>query len=329
MKGFVSFSLGFWICMFGFAGPGMAQEEDIFGIERKLGGRKSESKVGNVFRNAISNFSFEISTGGGYHQNRLNFHSLDPAAYPIDPALPNALGEENIVFESAEYAVPVDIGVRLDMFGFFTLGGGYGKEFGRMEHPEFQSHRFNWEADSYTYDKLYATFGLVLYDARRRASFLRWRYRKYSGNNYYMQSELKQRVRQHYPWNFVLEGKYGSLKISKTHDSHLTVSEPFYSLGLRIEREFSEYAKIFVKPSADFSSFGYNMTVMHQNAEQMELQQVKQKFYSVNVGISISIPGTKRCKVPGCGVVMRHIHNGVEYRGSSIWHMQDRKVGQW
>src|SRR5690554_1380517 len=111
MKRFIRFSLGLMACSVFFAEPIMAQEEDIFGIERKLGGRKSDSEMGNVFRNAISNFSFEISAGAGYHQDQLNFYSVDPSAYPIEPLLPNELGDENPVFASAEYAVPINVGM--------------------------------------------------------------------------------------------------------------------------------------------------------------------------------------------------------------------------
>lgn len=310
-----------------------AQEGDIFGIERKISGRKSESEMGNIFRNAISKFSLEISSGAGYHQNHLNFLSVDSETYPIsnllDPQLPLDLGTENILFVAEEYAVPVHVGVRLDMFGLFTIGGGYGKEFGKISHFQSPDYALSLQDTRYTFDRLYGTFGLVLYNARRRAALLNWRYRKYSGNNIYMQRELSQRVRDNFPWVFVLEGEYGSVKISKTYDSHLNVTEPFYSLGLRMEREFSEYAKLFVKPVATFSKFSYNGSVVQNNLELMEIQPIDQKMYAIQLGLSISIPGTKRCKVGGCGVVMKHLHNGVEYRGSSIWKMQNRKVGQW
>jgi hypothetical protein len=310
-----------------------AQEGDIFGIERKISGRKSESDMGNIFRNAISKFSLEISSGAGYHQNHLNFLSVDSEAYPIsnlfDAQLPVDMGAENITFVAEEYAVPIHVGVRVDMFGLFTIGGGYGKEFGKMSPFQTTDYALSLEGSSYTFDRFYGTFGLVLYNARRRAALLNWRYRKYSGNNIYMQRELSQRVRDNFPWVFVLEGEYGSVKISKTYDSHLNVTEPFYSLGLRIEREFSEYAKLFVKPGVSFSKFSYNRSVVQNNVDVMEIQSIDQKMYAIQLGLSISIPGTKRCKVGGCGVVMKHLHNGVEYRGSSIWKMQNRKVGQW
>ena len=306
-----------------------AQEEDIFGIERKLGGRKSESNVGNVFRNAISVFSLEISSGAGYHTDQLDYMSVLPEAYPIETVVDLASVEAQGPYKVGDYAFPVDLGIRLNMFDFFTLGGGYGREFGKIGNYEMGDHRLQLEGTSYTYDKLYGTFGLVLYNARRRASFLTWRYRRYSGNNYYMQSQLKQRIRQEYPWHFVLEGEYGSLKIKKAYDSHLSATEPFYSLGLRIEREFSEYAKIYLKPAASFYKLAYDKTVVHNGVEVFETQPIKQNIYTLNIGLSVSIPGTKRCKVAGCGVVMKHLHDGVEYRGSSIWKRQNRKVGQW
>jgi hypothetical protein len=309
-------------------------QEDIFGIERKISNRKSESDMGNIFRNAISKFNLEISTGAGYHQNSLDFLSVAPEHYPIelaaDPQLPIEVGEETQeIFVGEEYAFPVNAGVRIDMFGIFTIGGGYGKEFGRITNLGNGDHQFNLEGTSYTFDKLYGTFGLVLYDARRRILFLNWRYRNYSGNNFYMQSELKQRIRQNYPWHFILEGEYGSVNINKSYDSHLSATEPYYSIGFRMEREFSEYAKMFVKPAVSFTTLSYNKMVTHNNIDVLERQNLQQNLFTINFGLSINIPGTKRCKVGGCGVVMKHIHNGVEYRGSSIWNLQNRKVGQW
>ncbi|HLT06553.1 MAG TPA: hypothetical protein VK014_03445 [Cyclobacteriaceae bacterium] len=305
------------------------QEEDIFGIERKVSGRKSESGVGNVFRNAISAFSLELSSGIGYHTNQLEFSSPEPESYPFYSLNDAPSTGDNGRYAVEDYAFPANIGLRLNLFDFFTLGGGYGRDFGKISDFSMGDQRLQLNGKAYTYDKLYGTFGLVLYNARRRAAFLSWRYRKYSSNNYYMQSELKQRVRQDYPWNFILEGEYGTIKLRKSYDSHLSATDPYYALGLRIEREFSEYARLFIKPTANFYKLNYSQNVLQDGLEVVELQPIKQNLYSLNVGLSISIPGTKRCKVAGCGVVMKHLHNGVEYRGSSIFKRQNRKVGQW
>ncbi|AFL85201.1 hypothetical protein Belba_2656 [Belliella baltica DSM 15883] len=305
-------------------------QEDIFGIDTKAKrGRMSENNIGNFFRQAISNFSFELSAGGNYIQNDLNFLSSLPSEYPISQYRnlenPRELsGNDTISFKGNGFGVPVNLGVRLNLFNLLVVGGGYGREMGSMNALKGSDYQFEFENSAYTFDKLYGTVGLVLYDANRRRSFLKWRYRKFATQNVYMQSEKTQRMRQNYPWRFILEGEYGNILVRKSTSPNFVINDsPYYGLALRVEREFSEYARFFVKTGIEMRDFSYQT----QNIE--EFQNIKQTLLGAQVGLSISIPGTKRCKVEGCGVVMKHLHNGVEYRGSSIFNLQNRRVGQW
>ncbi|AWW28671.1 hypothetical protein DN752_00110 [Echinicola strongylocentroti] len=308
-----------------------AQEEDIFGIDTKARPdktRRSESGVGNITRGIISKISLELGGGYGMHYNSMDFSSNTPENYPISPL--NIDGNsatigagESEAFDSKSSAIPFDAGVRIDLFGIFTIGGGYGREFGKMSMMESDHYQFTFSGEKYVFDKLYGTLGLVLYDAKRRRAFLNWKYRKYSGNNHYMQAEQKLRMQQNYPWSFILEGEYGSVTVQESFDDALTATEPYYALGLRIEREFSEYTKIFLKPNASFRKFNYQIPGLEES------QLLEQNLFTVNLGVALRLPGTKRCKIRACGVKMKHLHNGVEYRGSSIWRMQNRKVGQW
>ena len=120
-----------------------------------------------------------------------------------------------------------------------------------------------------------------------------------------------------------MEGEFGSMTFKKSLDPQLAVNKGYYGVGLRIERDLGEYSKVFIKPAAEFRPYDYNMV------DPVEIQGVKQSLYTVQLGVAISLPGTKRCKIAGCKVVMKHLHNGVEYRGSSIFKRQNRKVGQW
>jgi hypothetical protein len=175
----------------------------------------------------------------------------------------------------------------------------------------------------------------VLFDAKRRQAFLKWKYRKYASANYYMQSELTQRARQLYPWRFILEGEFGQLTMRNfvdesmqapgtMYEPRLAVGEkPYMGIALRIERDFSEYTKMFIKGGAEFRDFTYAAT------DFSEVQDLKQSLYGMQIGFAVRFPGTKRCKIAGCGVVMKHMHNGIEYRGSGIFNYQNRKVGQW
>ncbi|MDN3670868.1 hypothetical protein QWY93_16225 [Echinicola jeungdonensis] len=305
-----------------------SQDEDIFGIDTKLKTRKSESEVGNFTRGIISNISLEIAGGYGRQDNQMNFLSSTPDGYPIsslptDSSPGNIPANETNEFNNWSYSVPIDAGVRINLFNIFTIGGGYGRAFGKMPAMTNDQYAFHFEQEKFVFEKLYGTLGLVIYDAKRRISFLKWRYRKYASQNTYMQAEKKLRMQQRYPWRFIVEGEYGTVKFSKSFDQNLSITEPYYGVGLRIERDLSEYTKLFIKPAVEMKTFNYN----HPSLE--EIQTIDQMVYRIQFGVSLRLPGTKRCKVAGCGVKMKHLHDGVEYRGSSIWNMQNRKIGQW
>lgn len=305
-------------------------QEDIFGIDSKPRmSRKSNNELGNVARNVVSMFSFEFSGGGAYFNKVMDFNSDTPTQYPIGQyrnidAPREITGEDTIRLSSGNYAYPLNLGVRVNIFNTITIGAGYGREFGQVSFPVGDNYRMLYENESYTFDKYYGTVGLVLYDARKRARFLNWRYRKYASQNIYMQGEKNQRIRQNYPWRFIAEGEFGNLILRQNIDSRLVPGDqPFYGVALRIERDFSEYARLFIKGGAEFRNFIFQAESLN------EFQNLNQTLYVAQVGLSISLPGTKRCKVPGCGVVMKHLHDGVEYRGSSIFRLQNRRVGQW
>lgn len=319
-----------------------AQDEDIFGISTKAKNPKSESAVGNIYRNVLEMFSLEISGGGAYHQFSQEFYSPNLDLYPNFQQYQNFdepldISEENpLEMKSNEWAFPqLDAGLRINLFNLLTIGGGYGQEWGKMSTMRGGNFEFPFEGGSYQVSKFYGTVGLVLFDAKRRQSFLRWKYRRYASSNYYMQSELTQRSRQQYPWRFILEGEFGQLKMknfvdesvvgnTSMYEPKLAVADkPYMGIALRIERDFSEYTKMFIKGGAEFREFTYAAS------DFSEVQDLKQTLYGMQVGFAIRFPGTKRCKIAGCGVVMKHLHNGIEYRGSGIFNYQNRKVGQW
>lgn len=317
-----------------------AQDEDIFGISDKAKNPKSESGIGNVFRNGLEMFALEISTGAAYHQMSTSFYSPNPSLYPISQYQNLESSEfslqDTLSLSSNAWTFPlVNGGLRINLFNLLTIGGGFGAEWGNLAPMQGNDHELQFEGATYQLSKYYGTVGLVLFDAKRRQSFLKWQYRKYSTNNLYMQSELKQRARANYPWRFILEAEFGKMKLKKAYDPaldngtvayvpRLAVSEdPYFGIAMRVEYDFSEYAKLFVKGGADFRKFTY------ASSDFTEFQNIDQNVYALQAGMAIKLPGTKRCKIGGCGVVMKHMHDGIEYRGSSIFNMQNRKIGQW
>ena len=320
--------------------PSLAQDEDIFGISEKAKNPKSESGVGNAFRNILELFSLEVSTGAAHHQIGTTFYSENAALYPITQYQNLESSEftlqDTLSLSSNGWIFPLaNAGVRVNLFNLLTIGGGYGIERGNLTPMRGNDHEFQFEGATYQISKTYGTVGLVLYDAKRRQSFLKWQYRRYSTNNIYMQSELRQRARQNYPWRFLLEGEFGKMKLKNSVDPSLLVGsvpyeprlavseDPYFGISFRVEYDFSEYAKFFFKGGGEFRKFTYAA------ADFSQFQNIDQNVYGLQAGMAIKIPGTKRCKIGGCGVVMKHLHNGIEYRGSSIFNLQNRKVGQW
>ncbi|NVJ86064.1 MAG: hypothetical protein HWE15_07145 [Algoriphagus sp.] len=330
------FLLTFSFCI---VSTSFSQEEDIFGITRKAKNPKSESSIGNAYRNILEQFSLEVSTGAGYQEFRTNFFSPNPDLYPLFQYQnfdePLDISEENpLTMKGGDWVFPLfNAGVRINLFNILTIGGGYGIESGNISPMRGGNFEFPFEGASYQASKFYGTLGLILWDSSKRAKYLQWRYRRYASANLYMQSELRQRVRQIYPWRVILEAEYGNLTLKKFVDPALTqngsytprlaVADPYLGFGLRLERDFSEYTKLFLKGNVDLRSFTYSAS------DFSEFQELDQRLYSMQLGLAIRIPGTKRCKIQGCGVVMKHMHNGIEYRGSSIFKLQDRKIGQW
>ncbi|MCL6260268.1 hypothetical protein M3O96_14295 [Aquiflexum sp. TKW24L] len=307
------------------------QDDDIFGLDSRAKSktRKSQSNIGNVFRNAIGNFSFEVFSGGSFHTNKMGFNSSSPSLYPIrqfqNPDVPQSVNPgDTLTFARSSFAIPINAAIKLNFFNTLTLGAGYGREFGQMANLRSGDLEFQFQQPSYTLDRAFGSIGLVLYDARKRAKFLQWKYKAFDSNNLMMQSEKNQRIRQIYPWRFVAESEFGNVYMRKNFDPSInTDNQSFFNIALRIEKEFSEYTRFFVKTGAEFRNYNFQTEI------QEEFQTIGQNLFFAQFGLSISLPSTKRCKVPGCGVVMKHLHGGVEYRGSSIWQQQNRRVGQW
>jgi hypothetical protein len=313
-----------------------AQDEDIFGISKKARNPKSNSSLGNAFRSVQELFSFQLSTGAGYYQMSTAFYSGNNQVYPISQyqnhdysyfPLPDTLS-----LRSQELILPrIEAGLRLNLFNILTLGGGYGVEQGRHGPFEGSGYSFSLAGNSYQLGSYYASAGLILYDAGRRKMLLKMKYKKYDSKNQFMQRQLAQRLRQNYPWRISVEAEAGKMQVRsqpvavpRAYQPHLLANQKnyYYGAGLRVDYDLSEYATLFVKGELELRSF------VNGSAD-FAAFPMDQQVFGLQAGLSMKVPGTKKCKINGCGVVMKHLHDGVEYRGSSIFNLQNRKIGQW
>jgi hypothetical protein len=312
-------------------------QEDIFGIERKLTSRKSESNIGNVTRNFLSFLNFELSSGLSYHADQFIYDATNQlvSADELNRFIKKtSFSGDSLFYDGYQYSVPIHFGVRFEMLSFLTLGGGVSRETGFKNIMRREEETLVFSKIPYQMMSYYGTAGLVIFDANRRKQLINWRYRKYSGDNYYMQSIKRQRLKQRYPWRIIIEGEIGKSYFNQPLTVEAKFSEEtfefnsnpistYYGMYLRGEYIMSEYTKIFMRGGTSYRSSNVIQTI---NDHQYTLNQ---NLYTLNAGIVFALPGNKRCRKPGCGVVMKHYHDGVEYRGSSIFQLQQRKIGQW
>lgn len=321
--------------------PGLAQDEDIFGLSKKAKNRKSESSLGNAFRSIQEMFSFELSSGVGLYEATTEFYKDTGQRYPITQYQNVEYGQfplrDTLSLRSRDWVAPsLEAGVRLNLFHILTLGGGYGMERGLLAPLQGGGYEVAFNGSSYRLSSYYASAGLILFDASRRSFILKRKYKRYSGGinqdlSIRMDRELKQRLNQNYPWRIAVEGKIGQANI-KSSDKlvpkaylptvQLASGQYTYGGAIRLEYDLSEYATVFLKGEVELRSLVNETKALYPFP-------LDQRQLGIKAGISMRMPGTKMCKIKGCGVVMKHMHNGVEYRGSSIFNLQNRKIGQW
>lgn len=331
--------LVFTFFIVGFASA-FGQDEDIFGITRKARNPKSDSRMGNIFRNVREQFSFQLSSGAAYSTLTTTFYNGDGQVYPItqyqNQEYRNFPLPDTLSLTARQFVLPtLEAGLRLNLFNILTLGGGYGWENGRLAPLEGNGYQFSLQGTDYQATNYYASAGLVFYDASRRRFLLKMKYKRFDGANpelkMRMKREYEQRIKQNYPWTIGVEAEVGKVKVNQAEPLVPKVYQPrlaavgdqfTYAAALRIGYDLSEYASVFAKAK-------YMQRFFVNDSSDFTAFPMDQEVYSLQVGLAMKVPGTKRCKVTGCGVVMKHNHNGVEYRGSSIFSLQNRKIGQW
>jgi len=81
------------------------------------------------------------------------------------------------------------------------------------------------------------------------------------------------------------------------------------NLGVTVERELSEYWRLFLKPSLDFKN--YTLTVPASGDKTIK-HNINAAY--IQVGLTYSIPELPKCFHSECKIQMNHAHGNKEYR---------------
>lgn len=132
-------------------------------------------------------------------------------------------------------------------------------------------------------------------------------------------------------WNhtFVLELQVGKANAGKQiNTTAVGIGQNFFAnLGVSIEKNFSEYFRLIVKPSYDFKGYTIDLPdgsyVRHTN-----------RAFMIQVGLSVNIPEISRSPIKSDHVQLKHVITDPksgrlrEVRGQPIWKVQNPKVGE-
>ena len=290
----------------------------------------------NIYRNpirvALNKISFTLSVGYGlteYKHNLSGYHFYQDSAVQLisrsdteigtnyvgysnwfnDPVagdtvalttsnFPSDADSLGLKFQNTAHSIPISLSIHYD-FNKIRIGGGF--TFEQQFLNEFKPSVFQDSIRSF--EPTASKAGLTRLWGMAGYQFHDW-------------------------WNYTFVGELraGIVNYGKSINSGIISSGNYFNLGVNIERNFSEYFRVVIRPSYDIKSFNLQLpdgsTLRHTG-----------NAFLIEFGISINIPEIPRSPYQSDHVQLKHVitdKNGNlhEVRGQPIWKVQNPKVGQ-
>jgi hypothetical protein len=313
----------------GFASPVFAQYESEQDATIPLKHFYIKRKGISPFRRILSKVTFGLSTGYGSTTFRhdLNgfgilqnpgmeptiFRIADPAApttgysnwfnkttpfvSTLDPGAVTITSEdEDIGFKNKAWNIPLKATLHVEFLERFRIGAGYSFEYTNLGDFEpisngDQIENLSPEMGSFFLKKYFGILGASVY-----------RY-----DNYLL----------------VVDANIGGYSLGKKFEKGGMKKGVFINLGVAVEREMSEYFRLFIRPSYEIK--GFTRTVPGGSG-------IKHNFnaFYVNVGATYRIPELRRCFLKQCHAQINHAHGDREYRSRRhpIYKKQNPHYGE-
>lgn len=126
--------------------------------------------------------------------------------------------------------------------------------------------------------------------------------------------------------NYLFTGdlEVGGFSPGSNFDSSLITSGVYVNAGVTMERELSEYLRLFVRPSFEIKSYSLNLP-----EGGVPIDHSMNAFY-LNFGLSYSIPSLPKCFIGDCRIQRNHAHGNREYRSRvhPIYKKQNPNYGE-
>ena len=201
-----------------------------------------------------------------------------------------------IGFKSKSFNIPLRATLHVE-FDRYRIGAGYSFDYTRVGDFKPLSYgdridNFSPEVSSFFLKKYFISLGAAVY-----------RYNEYL---------------------LVVDANIGGYKLGKDFDAGSIKKGVFVNLGVTVEREMSEYFRLFVRPSYEIKNYKLNF--------QESGQSITHKFnaFYINVGATYRIPELRRCFLKSCKAQMNHAHGNREYRSRvhPIYKKQNPHYGE-
>jgi hypothetical protein len=202
----------------------------------------------------------------------------------------------SIGFQSKSFNIPLRATLHVE-FNRYRIGGGYSFEYTRV--GDFSPLNYNDRISDYTPEvskfflkKYFVSFGAAVY--------------------------------RYYEYLLVVDANIGGYQLGKDFDAGAIKKGAFVNLGVSVEREMSEYFRLFIRPSYEIKSYDLNFEESGQN-----INHQFNAFY-VNIGATYRIPELRKCFLKSCKAQMNHAHGNREYRSRvhPIYKKQNPHYGE-
>ncbi|HEY3404826.1 MAG TPA: hypothetical protein VGK59_15660 [Ohtaekwangia sp.] len=217
-------------------------------------------------------------------------NTVQPGAFLVDS------DTTEIGFKSKSFNIPLKATMHVE-FDRYRIGLGYSFEYthlGAFEATRYgdQINNFSPDFNSFFLKKYFLMLGGAVY-----------RYEDYL---------------------LVVDANIGGYSLGKNFDKSVIKKGAYFNLGVAVEREMSEYFKIFVRPSYEIKS--YKLTIPESGPT------ITHKFnaFYFNIGVTYRFPELRKCFLKTCKAQMNHAHGNREYRSRvhPIYKKQNPHYGE-
>lgn len=193
------------------------------------------------------------------------------------------------------YSIPINLAIYFNL-SRLRLGGGASLEFHQASFPEpdgFLSAFPSPEPINTTMSRWYILLGYSVYE--------------------------------YYDNAFGVDIRAGQYRLGSGFNSEVTQTTPFINLGVTLEKVFSEYFRVYLRPSYEFKTYTVNLP---ENS-----LLVNNHAATLTLGVSINYPDLPRSPIPNDETQMKHYvsdsqGNRMLVRGQPFWKKQDPKIGE-